>query len=116
LKNFPSVTECAPYHAEIEGGLRRLDGIRGKSTLKNYLEDAKKNGTGLKLMVLIQFQNQILQNLPRIRLKLKDLPRNSNGIKITGTWVETNTMMRFKQLSKVKNKLKLQLNKKLNHS
>ena len=37
LKNFPSVTDCAPYHAEIEGGLRRLDGIRGKSTHQELL-------------------------------------------------------------------------------
>jgi hypothetical protein len=84
--------------------------------IKNYSEDANRNGIGLKQMVLIQNQNQILKNLPRIRLKLKDLPRNSNGIKITGTWVETNTMIRFKLLSKVKQQLKLQLNKKLNHS
>ena len=37
LKNFPSVSECAPYHAEIESGLRRLDGIRGKSTHQELL-------------------------------------------------------------------------------
>lgn len=31
-KNFPSVTECAPYKAEIENGLRKLDGVRGMSS------------------------------------------------------------------------------------
>ena len=30
--NFPSSTDCAPYKAEIENGLRRLDGVRGMST------------------------------------------------------------------------------------
>jgi len=67
-------------------------------------------------MVLILPQNQIMKKLPKIRLKLKELPRNLNGIKITGTWVETNMMTRLKQLLPQRKKVKLQLNKKLNHS
>lgn len=28
---FPTVGDCAPYRAQIEDGLERLEGIRGKS-------------------------------------------------------------------------------------
>jgi len=37
ILNFPTVTECGPYKVEIENGLRRLDGIRGKSTHQELL-------------------------------------------------------------------------------
>jgi len=66
-------------------------------------------------MVLILPQNQIMKKLPKTRLKLKDLPRNLNGIKITGTWAETNMMTWFKQSLLQRKKIKLKLNKKLNH-
>jgi len=53
--------------------------------LKFYSENAKKNGHMLKLMmVFIPLKNLILNKLPKTRLKLKDLPRKPNGIKITG--------------------------------
>jgi len=35
--NFPTVSDCAPYKAEIENGLERLSGIRGKSTHQELL-------------------------------------------------------------------------------
>jgi len=35
--SFPTVTDCAPYKAEIENGLERLDGIRGKSVKQELL-------------------------------------------------------------------------------
>ena len=35
--NFPSVTDCAPYKVEIENGLLRLGGIRGKSVHQELL-------------------------------------------------------------------------------
>jgi len=54
--------------------------------IKNYLEDAKINGYGRRKMVINLFKHQlILIKLPKKRNILKDLPRNTNGIKITGT-------------------------------
>ena len=35
--NFPTIGDCAPYRAEIENGLERLDGIRGKSAHQELL-------------------------------------------------------------------------------
>jgi hypothetical protein len=85
--------------------------------IRIYSEDANKNGHMLKLiLVFIPLRNQIMKKLPKKRLKLKELPRNLNGIKITGTWAETNMMTRLKQLLHQRKKVKLQLNKKLNHS
>jgi len=85
--------------------------------IRIYSEDANKNGHMLKLiLVFIPLRNQIMKKLPKKRLKLKELPKNLNGIKITGTWAETNMMTRLKQLLHQRKKVKLQLNKKLNHS
>jgi len=54
--------------------------------------------------------------LLKIKQKLKDLLSNLNGTTITGIWVKINMKMRFKRSLGIKKQLRLQLNKKSNHS
>jgi hypothetical protein len=84
--------------------------------IKFYLENVKKNGCGKEIMVHGMLQNQITINLPLIKPKLKDLPRDMNGMQITGICLETKITIRLWLLFRQTKQHQLLNNKKLSHS
>ena len=117
-KNVPSHHPLNANHTwfKLKTDYNNLKELEVSHLTKIFLEDASKNGISLKQMEAIKLQNQILPSLLQKKLKLKDLLNNLNGTTITGTWVETNTMIEFKPSSHPIKKIQLKLNKKLNLS